>query len=186
MDTKIVLKSSTKLSLNDRFSKIHTRANQQQQQQQQPQPQSSNRRSLSSNNPLSIKRGSIGSKKPVTEARGLRGIRGTLRRGSVASRLMQKPVRTAVQNYVASPVRGGTVRGRGFQRGGRRGGVSRGGGQINIREQGRVGNKPTRGLGKRTQPSGVVKEDLDKDLESYMSKTKGFLDDQLDEYQQQK
>ena len=37
MDTKIVLKSSTKLSLNDRFSKIHTRANQQQQQQQQQQ-----------------------------------------------------------------------------------------------------------------------------------------------------
>ena len=185
MDTKIVLKSATKQSLSDRFSKIHTRTNQQQQQQQQGST-NIHKRSLSSNNPLSIKRGPISSKKPVTEARGLRGISGSIRRGSVASRLMQKPIQTAVQGYVASPVRGGTVRGRGFQRGGRRGGVARGGGQTYTREQGEVGNKPTRGLGKRTQPSGVKKEDLDKDIESYMSKTKGFLDDQLDDYTKQK
>ncbi|KAI6647302.1 hypothetical protein LOD99_12299 [Oopsacas minuta] len=193
MDSKIVLKSSTKVSLSDRFAKIQSRASQQ----QQSPAGFGNRRNIggssSYNNPLSvsIKRGAIGSRKQVTTDTSSR-LRsgGNMRGGSLASRLQKRPVRNTIQNYVTQatrPVRGGATGVRGFQRGGgRRGGATtRGGGQMNTRSsQGVPGNTPTRG--KRTQVAAPKKEDLDKDLESYMSKTKGFLDEQLDDYHKQK
>ena len=188
MDTKVVLKSSTKTSLSDRFSKIQGRS----QSQSLETPVRSRRSigSLSSSNPLSIKRGVIGSRKPITDPSNrprIGGIRGSL--GSVASRLQKRPLRSNVQSFAADsggPVRGGPSGRRGYQRGGRRGGTRGGATQKPVGQ--RVGNPAPRGFGKRGQSNAPApkKEDLDKDLDSYMSKTKGFLDEQLDTYHKQK
>ena len=189
MDTKIVLKSSTKTTLSDRFAKVQARSAQRQS--QTPIRDRRNVGSLSSN-PLSVntKRGVIGSRKSITDFANRPRIGGSLRGGlgGVASRIQKRPLRNNVQSFSTDsvrPARGGPSGRRGFQRGGRRGGTRGGATQMsNIQ----VANTANRGFGKRGKSNVVPpkKEDLDKDLESYMSKTKGFLDEQLDDYHNQK
>ena len=189
-----MLKNSTKTSLSDRFAKVQSRISQRQQQQQQQQTPIRDRRNVGglSTNALSIntRRVPIGTRKAVTDSANRPRIGGSLRGGvgGVASRLQKRPLRSNVQDFMTDsplPVRGAPSGRRGYQRGGRRGGTR--GGATHVSTPRAVGNTATRGFGKRGKSTFTPKkEDLDKELESYMSKTKGFLDDQLESYHSQK
>lgn len=232
---KVVLKSTTKVSLNERFTNmlknkqptaVSIRATMQQQhlasaRNRRLAQQMENRPSVQAalNHKQSLKqrlgKGSIqarlgrpvgvlmrggpaggrGGMRGMTRG-GFRGVRGGMMRGALSMRGKRMPA-------------GGLMRGRGFasrmpmRRGGRyrgggaagrggggmlrggRGGVARGRGGLRGRGgfAGRGGRG--RGRGRGSGRPAVTREQLDNQLDAYMSKTKGHLDAELDAYMAQ-
>lgn len=121
--------------------------------------------------------------------RGRGGVRtrGGGRGGSVTSRIQRGASQTRGRG-------GSATRGRGISRGGRsaRGGRgalrgSRGGQTTRGRgrpsnQRGRAGTRGGRGRGRGLNKKPPTKEQLDTELDKYMSKTKSVLNSQLDEY----
>lgn len=89
----------------------------------------------------------------------------------------------AAPAQIESPVQRGRGRGRGQrQRGGGRGQLSQRGGNSPVKAASR-GQSSGRGRGRgRGGATKVSKEDLDKQLDQYMSKSKGALDQDLESY----
>ena len=195
MDSKLILKSSTKVPLSERFSKMQSRPN--------DRPTSSTYlRSRTGSghpyNPLSVtlKRGATSSRKGVSN-QGSAWFRVGDKQKKGGDTILRKrtPVlKTSFQTYAAEyapPRRGGmrsgAIRGGGYQRGGYKGVQSNTFKNNNNNNTtpttwSKPKNKPF--VKRQTQPS-AKKEDLDKDLEKYMSRTKGYLDEQLDAYHNQ-
>ncbi|KAM6899516.1 chromatin target of PRMT1a [Xenentodon cancila] len=226
---KVVLKSTTKLSLNERFTNmlknkqptaVSIRATMQQQhlasaRNRRLAQQMENRPSVQAalNHKQSLKqrlgKGSIQARLgrpigplmrggPMGGRGGLRGMtRGGLR-GGVRGGMMRGPLFTlrGKRGSMGGPMRGRGAAGRlairrgGRQRGGvagrgARGGVARGRGGLRGRGgfpgRGGRGRGRGRGVGRPT----VTREQLDNQLDAYMSKTKGHLDAELDAYMAQ-
>ncbi|NWX09378.1 CHTOP protein, partial [Caloenas nicobarica] len=208
---KVVLKSTTKMSLNERFTNmlknkqpmpVNIRATMQQQQQlasarnRRLAQQMENRPSVQAALKLKQKslkqrlgksniqarlgrpagalaRGAMGGRGLAMGQRGL--PRGAMRGGRGARALLRGGI----------PLRGG-MRGRGFAGATRyrlvspsgRGMVGRGRGGFGSRGRGR-------GRGRGSARPALTKEQLDNQLDAYMSKTKGHLDAELDAYMAQ-
>ncbi|XP_017286173.1 chromatin target of PRMT1a [Kryptolebias marmoratus] len=238
---KVVLKSTTKVSLNERFTNmlknkqptaVSIRATMQQQhlasaRNRRLAQQMENRPSVQAalNHKQSLKqrlgKGSIqarlgrpvgalmrggpaGGRGGMRGMRGIpRGVRGGLRGGSIRGALTSLRGRRMTT--------GGPMRGRGFagrlpmrsrggwfrgglggrggplSRGGGRGGILRGRGRGGLRGRGGFAGRGGRGRG-RGRGVGrpvVTREQLDNQLDAYMSKTKGHLDAELDAYMAQ-
>ncbi|KAH0515653.1 Chromatin target of PRMT1 protein [Microtus ochrogaster] len=192
---KVVLKSTTKMSLNERFTNmlknkqpmpVNIRASMQQQQQQQLAcarnrrlaQQMENRPSVQA--PLKLKQSLLKQRlgKSNIQARLGRPI-GALARGAIAGRGL--PI---IQRGLP---RGGGLLGGRATRTLLRGGMSlRGRGMIGRGRGGFVGRGRGCGLGRGvlTRPV-LTKEQLDNQLDAYMSKTNGHLDAELDAYMAQ-
>ncbi|XP_041035684.1 chromatin target of PRMT1a isoform X1 [Carcharodon carcharias] len=222
---KIVLKSTTKMSLNERFTNmlknkqpptVSIRATMQQQQlasarNRRLAQQMENRPSVQA--ALKLKQKSLKQRlgksniqarlgRPVgTLARGPIVGRGSPRGGVRLGRGGRGGARGGLPLRGQSPNRGrGGVPRLGLKRGGMRGrgGLSRGGppgrGGISGRGRGGIvgrgrGGFPSRGRGRgrgrgATRPP-LTREQLDNQLDAYMSKTKGHLDAELDAYMAQ-
>uniref|UniRef100_A0A8D2KK41 Chromatin target of PRMT1 n=1 Tax=Urocitellus parryii TaxID=9999 RepID=A0A8D2KK41_UROPR len=222
---KVVLKSTTKMSLNERFTNmlknkqpmpVNIRASMQQQQQlasarnRRLAQQMENRPSVQAALKLKQKslkqrlgksniqaQGAIGGRGLPIIQRGL--SRGGLRGGRATRTLLRGGMSLRGQNLLrggraVAPrmgLRRGGVRGRG---GPGRGGLGRGAmgrGGIGGRGRGMIGRGRGgfggrgrgrgRGRGALTRPV-LTKEQLDNQLDAYMSKTKGHLDAELDAY----
>nr|XP_048278622.1 chromatin target of PRMT1 protein-like isoform X2 [Myodes glareolus] len=191
---KVVLKSTTKMSLNERFTNmlknkqpmpVNIRASMQQQQQQLASARNRRLAQQMENRPsvqaaLKLKQKSLKQRlgKSNIQARLGRPI-GALARGAIGGRGL--PI---IQRGLP---RGGGLRGgratRTLLRGGMslrgRGMIGRGRGGFGGRGRGRG-----RGRGALTRPV-LTKEQLDNQLDAYMSKTKGHLDAELDAYMAQ-
>ena len=129
------------------------------------------------------------------QGRGGVRTRGGGRGGSVTSRIQRGASQTRGRGGSATRGRGGSAtRGRGISRGGRsarggrgalrgsRGGqTTRGRGRPN-NQRGRAGTRGGRGRGRGLNKKPPTKEQLDTELDKYMSKTKSVLNSQLDEY----
>nr|KAF6315915.1 chromatin target of PRMT1 [Pipistrellus kuhlii] len=189
---KVVLKSTTKMSLNERFTNmlknkqpmpVNIRASMQQQQQlasarnRRLAQQMENRPSVQA--ALKLKQKSLKQRlgKSNIQARLGRPI-GALARGAVGGRglpMIQRGLpRGGLRGGRATRtlLRGGmSLRGRGM--------IGRGRGGFGGRGRGRG-----RGRGALTRPV-LTKEQLDNQLDAYMSKTKGHLDAELDAYMAQ-
>nr|XP_044994119.1 chromatin target of PRMT1 protein isoform X5 [Jaculus jaculus] len=190
---KVVLKSTTKMSLNERFTNmlkskqpmpVNIRASMQQQQQlasarnRRLAQQMENRPSVQA--ALKLKQKSLKQRlgKSNIQARLGRPI-GALARGALGGRgglpIVQRGLpRGALRGGRATRalLRGGmSLRGRGM--------IGRGRGGFGGRGRGRG-----RGRGALTRPV-LTKEQLDNQLDAYMSKTKGHLDAELDAYMAQ-
>ncbi|XP_053823203.1 chromatin target of PRMT1 protein isoform X3 [Vidua chalybeata] len=232
---KVVLKSTTKMSLNERFTNmlknkqpmpVNIRATMQQQQlasarNRRLAQQMENRPSVQA--ALKLKQKSLKQRlgKSNIQAR-LGRPAGTLARGALGGRglaLGQRGMpRGALRGRGArAMIRGGVaLRGQGLLRGGRgiaprmglrrggirgRGGLGRGGlgrgamgrGGIGGRGRGMAGRGRGgfggrgrgRGRGRGSARPALTKEQLDNQLDAYMSKTKGHLDAELDAYMAQ-
>ncbi|XP_073419172.1 chromatin target of PRMT1 protein isoform X2 [Dendrobates tinctorius] len=230
--SKVVLKSTTKLSLNERFTNmlknkhpmpVNIRATMQQQslasarnrrlaQQMENRPsvqaalklkQSLKQRLGKSNiqarlgRPLGgLQRGAGGMR---GAGMGLRGSQRGIMRAGRGGRGMQRGAMMRGNNMRG---RGGAPRmglrrggirsrggpGRGLMRGGAlgRGGMSgRGRGGMMLRGRGGFGRGRGRGRGRGAARPALTREQLDNQLDAYMSKTKGHLDAELDAYMAQ-
>ncbi|EPQ08534.1 Friend of PRMT1 protein [Myotis brandtii] len=220
---KVVLKSTTKMSLNERFTNmlknkqpmpVNIRASMQQQQQlasarnRRLAQQMENRPSVQA--ALKLKQKSLKQRlgKSNIQARLGRPI-GTLARGAIGGRglpLIQRGLpRGGLRGGRATRtlLRGGmSLRGQNLLRGGRavaprmglrrggvrgRGGPGRGGLGRGAMGRGGIGGRGRgrgRGRGALARPV-LTKEQLDNQLDAYMSKTKGHLDAELDAYMAQ-
>ena len=132
-------------------------------------------------NRLGTKRGS--------SVRGRGGVRtrGGGRGGSVTSRFQRGGSQTRGRS-------GSATRGRGISRGGRparggrgalrgsRGGQTTRGRGRPVNQRGKAGARGGRGRGRGMNKKPPTKEQLDTELDKYMSKTKSVLNSQLDEY----
>ncbi|XP_027892078.1 chromatin target of PRMT1a isoform X2 [Xiphophorus couchianus] len=231
---KVVLKSTTKVSLNERFTNmlknkqptaVSIRATMQQQhlasaRNRRLAQQMENRPSVQAalNHKQSLKQrlgkgsiqarlgrpvgvlmrggpaGSRGGLRGLTRG-GFRGVRGGIMRGALSLRGKRIPTGGPMRGRgIASrmPIRrGGRYRGVPAGRGGvmsrgvGRGGVARGRGGLRGRGgfAGRGGRG--RGRGRGSGRPAVTREQLDNQLDAYMSKTKGHLDAELDAYMAQ-
>uniref|UniRef100_A0A8C6WXD1 Chromatin target of PRMT1a n=1 Tax=Neogobius melanostomus TaxID=47308 RepID=A0A8C6WXD1_9GOBI len=228
---KVVLKSTTKVSLNERFTNmlknkqppaVNIRATMQQQhmasarnrrlaQQMENRPsvqaalnhKQSLKQRLGKGNiqarlgrPMGLMRGAVGGRglrgfgRGMGRGRGRGGpvLRGALslrgrRMGGMPMRGGRGAMRRGGRQRGGMPGRGGTL-----SRGGARGGAARGRGGMMGRGafggrggRGGRGRGRGRGLGRPT----VTREQLDNQLDAYMSKTKGHLDAELDAYMAQ-
>ncbi|KFP07621.1 Chromatin target of PRMT1 protein [Calypte anna] len=230
---KVVLKSTTKMSLNERFTNmlknkqpmpVNIRATMQQQQQlasarnRRLAQQMENRPSVQAALKLKQKslkqrlgksniqarlgrpagalaRGAMGGRGLV--AMGQRGLpRGAMRGARGARALLRGgiPLRGQNQNFgLGMGLRRGGIRGRGGPgRGGLgRGAMGRGGlggrgrGMAGRGRGGFGGRGRGRGRGRGLARPALTKEQLDNQLDAYMSKTKGHLDAELDAYMAQ-
>ncbi|KAL4646709.1 chromatin target of PRMT1 protein-like [Arapaima gigas] len=231
---KVVLKSTTKVSLNERFTNmlknkqpppVNVRATMQQQhmasarnrrlaQQMENRPsvqaalqhKQSLKQRLGKGNiqarlgrPVGALRGvPVGRGFPVAGLRGItrgglrgRGGRGAAARGALSLRGMGQirgrggPVRLGLRRGMRQRGgvvgRGGTIIGRGARGG--LGGKGRGG--VVARGRGAFGRGRGRGRGRGVSRPPVTREQLDNQLDAYMSKTKGHLDAELDAYMAQ-
>lgn len=110
-----------------------------------------------------------------------RGQRG---RGNVMSRFQRG--RGQTRGRGGATVRGGRANGGGKTTRGGRGALRGGRGGQNTQGRGRQTNKQAtgagRGRGRGRGGKAVTKEQLDSELDKYMSKTKSVLNSQLDEY----
>ncbi|NXQ44255.1 CHTOP protein, partial [Catharus fuscescens] len=217
---KVVLKSTTKMSLNERFTNmlknkqpmpVNIRATMQQQQlasarNRRLAQQMENRPSVQA--ALKLKQKSLKQRlgKSNIQAR-LGRPAGTLARGALGGRglaLGQRGMpRGALRGRGArAMLRGGiTLRGQALLRGGRgvaprmglrrggirgRGGPGRGGLGRGAMGRGGIGGRGEgRGRGRGSARPALTKEQLDNQLDAYMSKTKGHLDAELDAYMAQ-
>ncbi|XP_053133923.1 chromatin target of PRMT1 protein isoform X2 [Hemicordylus capensis] len=231
---KVVLKSTTKMSLNERFTNmlknkqpipVNIRATMQQQQlasarnrrlaqQMENRPsvqaalklkQSLKQRLGKSNiqarlgrpaGPLA--RGTLGGRGLLMGQRGL--PRGAMRGGRGARALLRGGIPLRGQSLLRGGrglaprmgLRRGGIRGRGGPgRGGLgrgamgRGGIGRGRGMAGRGRGGFGGRGRGRGRGRGSARPALTKEQLDNQLDAYMSKTKGHLDAELDAYMAQ-
>lgn len=115
-----------------------------------------------------------------------RGQRGGGRGGSVASRFPRGGSQTRGRggtNSGRGTARGGRMSrgGRGALTGGRGGQTTRGRGRP-ANQQGKAGTRGGRGRGRGLNKKPPTREQLDTELDTYMSKTKSVLNSQLDEY----
>ncbi|NXA64573.1 CHTOP protein, partial [Mohoua ochrocephala] len=217
---KVVLKSTTKMSLNERFTNmlknkqpmpVNIRATMQQQQlasarNRRLAQQMENRPSVQA--ALKLKQKSLKQRlgKSNIQAR-LGRPAGTLARGALGGRglaLGQRGMpRGALRGRGArAMIRGGVaLRGQALLRGGRgiaprmglrrggirgRGGPGRGGLGRGAMGRGGIGGRGEgRGRGRGSARPALTKEQLDNQLDAYMSKTKGHLDAELDAYMAQ-
>ena len=122
------------------------------------------------------------------QVRGRGGIRTRGQRGGgVTTRFQrgggQTRGRGGSTNRGRGTARGGRTNrgGRGALRGGRGGQTTRGRGRP-TNQQGKAGTRGGRGRGRGTNKKPLTKEQLDTELDTYMSKTKSVLNSQLDEY----
>ncbi|XP_068603401.1 chromatin target of PRMT1a isoform X2 [Brachionichthys hirsutus] len=219
---KVVLKSTTKLSLNERFTNmlknkpptaVSVRATMQQQhlasaRNRRLAQQMENRPSVQAalNHKQSLKqrlgRSSIQARlgRPAGAlprggaAGGRGGMRGVTR--GLRGRARGGAMRGALSLRGKRALPGGPFRGRGsasrlvMRRGGRhrggpagRGGAARGRGGL--RGRGGFASRGGRGRGRGLGRPAVTREQLDNQLDAYMSKTKGHLDAELDAYMAQ-
>uniref|UniRef100_A0A8D2HXS0 Chromatin target of PRMT1 n=1 Tax=Urocitellus parryii TaxID=9999 RepID=A0A8D2HXS0_UROPR len=176
---KVVLKSTTKMSLNERFTNM-----------------------LKNKQPMPVNiRASMQQQQQLASARNRRLAQQMENRPSVqaALKLKQKSLKqrlgkSNIQAQGAIGGRGLPIIQRGLSRGGLRGGratrtLLRGG--MSLRGRGMIGRGRGgfggrgrgrgRGRGALTRPV-LTKEQLDNQLDAYMSKTKGHLDAELDAY----
>ncbi|XP_016285846.1 chromatin target of PRMT1 protein isoform X7 [Monodelphis domestica] len=189
---KVVLKSTTKMSLNERFTNmlknkqpmpVNIRATMQQQQQlasarnRRLAQQMENRPSVQA--ALKLKQKSLKQRlgKSNIQAR-LGRPTGPLARGAVGGRGLPMGQRGLP--------RGGGLRGGRATRALLRGGMSlRGRGMVGRGRGGFGGRGRGRGRGRGSARPALTKEQLDNQLDAYMSKTKGHLDAELDAYMAQ-
>ncbi|KAM3842557.1 chromatin target of PRMT1a isoform 1-T1 [Diretmus argenteus] len=229
---KVVLKSTTKVSLNERFTNmlknkqptaVSIRATMQQQHMasarnrrlaQQMENRPSVQAALHHKQSLKQRLGKSNIQarlgRPIAAlmrggpAGGRGGIRGVTR-GGLRGRLRGGPIRGPLslrgKRMAVGPMRGrgsagrlalrrggrhrGGVAGRGgsLPRGAARGGAARGRGGL--RGRGGFTGRGGRGRGRGTGRPVVTREQLDNQLDAYMSKTKGHLDAELDAYMAQ-
>nr|XP_045006662.1 chromatin target of PRMT1 protein-like [Jaculus jaculus] len=192
---KVVLKSTTKMSLNECFTNmlkskqpmpVNIRASMQQQQQQQLASARNRRLAQQMENRPSVQAALKLKQKSLKQRLGKSNIQarlgrpiGALARGALGGRgglpIVQRGLpRGALRGGRATRalLRGGmSLRGRGM--------IGRGRGGFGGRGRGRG-----RGRGALTRPV-LTKEQLDNQLDAYMSKTKGHLDAELDAYMAQ-
>uniref|UniRef100_A0A3Q4HSG1 Chromatin target of PRMT1a n=1 Tax=Neolamprologus brichardi TaxID=32507 RepID=A0A3Q4HSG1_NEOBR len=179
---KVVLKSTTKVSLNERFTNM-----------------------LKNKQPTAVSIRATMQQQHLASARNRRLAQQMENRPSVQS-LKQRLGKSNIQARLGRPVgalmRGGPPGGRGGMRGMNRGGLrgrGRGGvmrGALSLRGgpmrgrgrgglRGRGGFAGRRGRGRGVGRPAVTREQLDNQLDAYMSKTKGHLDAELDAYMAQ-
>ncbi|XP_023614961.1 chromatin target of PRMT1 protein isoform X7 [Myotis lucifugus] len=184
---KVVLKSTTKMSLNERFTNmlknkqpmpVNIRASMQQQQQL---ASARNRRLAQQMENRPSVQAALKLKQSLKQRLGKSNIQARLGR----------PIGTLARGAIGG--RGLPLIQRGLPRGGLRGGratrtLLRGG--MSLRGRGMIGRGRGgfggrgRGRGALTRPV-LTKEQLDNQLDAYMSKTKGHLDAELDAYMAQ-
>uniref|UniRef100_A0A8C6N551 Chromatin target of PRMT1 protein C-terminal domain-containing protein n=1 Tax=Mus spicilegus TaxID=10103 RepID=A0A8C6N551_MUSSI len=191
---KVVLKSTTKMSLNERFTNmlknkqpmpVNIRASMQQQQQQQLASARNRRLAQQIENRPSVQAALKLKQKSLKQRLGKSDIQARLGR----------PIGALARGAIGE--RGLPIIQRGLPRGGLRGGratriLLRGG--MSLRGRGMIGRGREgfggrgrgrgRGRGALTRPV-LTKEQLDNQLDAYMSKTKGHLDAELDAYMAQ-
>uniref|UniRef100_A0A1A8CW04 Chromatin target of PRMT1 n=1 Tax=Nothobranchius kadleci TaxID=1051664 RepID=A0A1A8CW04_NOTKA len=200
---KVVLKSTTKVSLNERFTNmlknkqpaaVNIRATMQ----QQHLASARNRRLAQQMENRPSVQAALNHKQSLKQRLG---------KGNIQARLGRPigPLMRARRMPTGGPMRGrggigrfpmrrggrhrGGVAGRGgvLSRGGGRGGMPRGRGRGGLRGRGGFAGRGGRGRGRGRglgRPT-VTREQLDNQLDAYMSKTKGHLDAELDAYMAQ-
>ncbi|PIO25957.1 hypothetical protein AB205_0082400, partial [Aquarana catesbeiana] len=219
--SKVVLKSTTKLSLNERFTNmlknkqmmpVNVRASMQQQhlasarnrrlaQQMESRPSVQAALKLKQSLKQRLGKSNIQARlgRPVGNLqRGVGGMRG----GGIGMRGSQRGMMRGgrggqnLRGRGGSPrmgMRRGGLRGRGMAgRGGPRGGLmnrggpgGRGRGGVIARGRGGFGRGRGRSRGRGAPRPALTREQLDNQLDAYMSKTKGHLDAELDAYMAQ-
>ncbi|XP_069074198.1 chromatin target of PRMT1 protein isoform X3 [Pleurodeles waltl] len=188
--SKVVLKSTTKMSLNERFTNM-----------------------LKNKQPMPVNIRATMQQQQIASARNRRLAQQMENRPSVQAALKlkqslkQRLGKSNIQARLGRPVgalprgaiggRGAVLGPRGLARGGVRGvrgvrGLPRGGmtlrGRGSLAGRGRggfVGRGRGRGRGRGAVRPTLTREQLDNQLDAYMSKTKGYLDAELDAYMAQ-
>uniref|UniRef100_A0A3B1ILA0 Chromatin target of PRMT1a n=1 Tax=Astyanax mexicanus TaxID=7994 RepID=A0A3B1ILA0_ASTMX len=173
---KVVLKSTTKVSLNERFTNMMKN--------KQPTPVSI-RATMQQQHMASAR-----NRRLAQQMENRPSVQAALQhKQSLKQRLGKSNIQARLGRPVGSLMRGGPA-GRGFVMGGMRGAArglrGRGRGRGGLRGRGGfVARGRGRGRGRGAGRPVVTREQLDNQLDAYMSKTKGHLDAELDAYMAQ-